>query len=158
MLLILFRHGEAEDVGPDEPDSTRRLAPQGEADNQVSLRAIRQAGLRPEVIVHSPLVRARQTAQAAAEVLQPAGGLHADERLACGAELDEVRAVVADHPAEVLLLVGHNPDLSLIVGSLIGGGQVVMKTSGAACVSLATVEPGAGRLEWLIGPALFASG
>jgi phosphohistidine phosphatase len=111
--------------------------------------------VQPEVVVHSPLVRAVETAAMAGEILAPPGGLHEDERLACGASLADVRAVVAEHPGETVMLVGHNPDFSEITGELIGGGNVALRTSGIACVSLPLVAAGAGVLEWLIKPRLF---
>jgi phosphohistidine phosphatase len=155
MLLYLFRHGEAEKGAPGEADAQRRLAPQGEAENRLCLQAVRRAGRGPEVIVSSPLVRAAQTAEMAGRILAPPGGVHEDDRLACGAQLADVRAVAQAYPAEALMLVGHNPDLSEIVGELIGDARVVLKTSGLACVSLPVVEAGAGQLEWLIKPRLF---
>ena len=158
MILILFRHGEAEEVEAGRSEALRGLTPEGVTANARSIRAIERAGLRPDLIAHSPLARAAQTAEAAAEILKPPGGVRADPRLAGGAGVDEVRGIAADYPGDALMLVGHNPDLSLIAGLLIGGGQLALKTSGVACVSLPVVEPGAGRLEWLIQPALCASG
>jgi len=157
MLLLLLRHGEAEEPGPGRPDAKRRLTPQGEAENRLCLEAVRRAGVRPDAIVHSPLVRAAQTAQAAAEFLEPPDGLNEDERLACGAELQDVAAISRQYGRETLMLVGHNPDLSLIAGELIGGAAVALKTSGIAAVRLPVVAAGAGELQWLIKPKLFAS-
>jgi len=157
MLLLLFRHGEAEEAGPGCPDAKRRLTPQGEAENRLCLEAVLRAGVRPDAIVHSPLVRAAQTAQAAAEVLEPPEGLHEDERLACGAELRDVEETATQHAVDTLMLVGHNPDFSVIAGELIGGGAVALKTSGIAAIQLPVVSAGAGELQWLIRPRLFAS-
>ena len=152
MLLVLFRHGDSEDFGADGTDASRCLTAHGQRENAASIRAIRRAGVRPDAIIHSPLVRAAQTAHAAAEVLQPPQGLRADGRLAGGADLQDVADMVVENPAEGLMLVGHNPDLALIAGALIGSGAVAMKTSGVACIDLPAVEPGMGRLEWLIRP------
>jgi phosphohistidine phosphatase len=156
MVLLFFRHGKAEVSAPGGSDAARRLTSRGKEGNRLVLAAVRRAGVRPDVIVHSPLVRAAQTAKTAGEVLQPSGGVRADDRLACGAELGAVREIVADNPAETLMLVGHNPDFAVIVGQLIGGAEVDLKTSGVACVSLPVVEAGAAQLEWLIKPSLFA--
>jgi len=155
MLLYFLRHGEAEKGAPGGADAQRRLTPEGEAENRLCLLAARRAGARPDAVVHSPLVRAAQTARMAAEILEPVGGARPDDRLACGAGLLEVQAVAEAYPAEALMLVGHNPDFSEIVGELIGEARVVLKTSGLACVSLPVVEAGAGQLEWLIKPKLF---
>jgi phosphohistidine phosphatase len=156
MILLFLRHGKAEIPSPGEPDAARRLTSRGKEGNRLVLAAVRRAGALPDAIVHSPLIRAAQTGQAAGEVLEPRGGVHADDRLACGAELREVQEIVADYPAKTLMLVGHNPDFAVIVGQLVGGAEVDLKTSGVACVSLPVVEAGAGQLEWLIKPSLFA--
>ena len=157
MLLLLFRHGEAEEPGPGRSDAKRRLTPEGEAENRLCLEAVRRAGVRPDAIVHSPLVRAAQTAQAARELLEPPDGIHEDERLACGAELRDVEEIVRQYPGDTLMLVGHNPDLSVIAGELVGGAGVALKTSGIAAIRLPVAAAGVGQLQWLIKPKLFAS-
>jgi len=154
MRLLLFRHGEAEELSSVGSDARRRLTPHGEEENRLALEAIRRAGVRPDAIVHSPLVRAAQTAQAAAKALDPPAGVHADDRLAGGAGLGEVQEIARDYPVETLMLVGHNPDFSTIVGDLLGGARVAVKTSGVACIDLPVVELGAGELQWLIKPKL----
>ena len=150
MHLLFFRHGEAEELGVAGTDAKRRLTPQGEAENRLALEAIQRAGVRLDVIVHSPLVRAAQTAEAAGTALGPPDGVHADDRLRGGAGLEEVQGIVRDYPAKALMLIGHNPDLSTIVGDLLGEARIALKTSGVACVELPVVEPGAGELQWLI--------
>jgi phosphohistidine phosphatase len=156
MLLLLFRHGEAEEPGPGRPDSKRRLTPQGQTENRRCLEAVLRAGARPDAIVHSPLVRAVQTAQAAAELLDPPAGLCEDEGLACGAQLRDVEEIARQHSVDTLMLVGHNPDFSVIAGELIGSAAVPLKTSGIAAIRLPVVSAGAGELQWLIKPKLFA--
>lgn len=155
MLLLLVRHGQAESIGPDGSDASRRLLPEGEAENRVCIQAVRRAGCRPDVIISSPLVRAAQTAQTAAEILDPPRGIREDERLVPGADLRHVRAIAADYDVDTLMLVGHNPDFSEIAGDLLGGAQVVLRTSGIACLRLRRVEFGQAELQWLIKPALF---
>jgi phosphohistidine phosphatase len=110
--LILVRHAEAE---PGRPDELRRLTPAGAAAAR-DLGA-RLAAERPDAVVSSPLVRARATAAAIAE----AAGVEpeADERLAPGATLDDVRAAVAGR-GETVVAVGHVPDLPDAVLELTG--------------------------------------
>ncbi|MBM3498210.1 MAG: phosphohistidine phosphatase [Armatimonadetes bacterium] len=156
MVLLFLRHGEAEKGSRDVSDSQRRLVEVGRIENRLCLEAARRAGARPDAIVTSPLVRAVETADMAAETFGLPRAMRSDERLACGAGLADVREVVAAHRVETLMLVGHNPDFSEVVGELIGEARVTLKTSGMACVTLPVVAPGAGRLEWLIKPSLFA--
>ena len=76
--LYLVRHAKA---APGDPDELRPLTPEGR--EEARRLAERLAAERPDAVVTSPLLRARETA----EVLARACGLEAvpDERLAPGA-------------------------------------------------------------------------
>ena len=112
MRLILVRHAEAE---PGNPDAARRLTPAGEA--AARELGARLAAERPDAVVSSPLVRALATASAIAE----AAGVEAeaDERLAPGATVDDVRAAVVGR-GDTVVAVGHVPDLPDAVLELTG--------------------------------------
>jgi phosphohistidine phosphatase len=107
MRLFLVRHAEA---APGEPDDLRPLTTAG----RTTARALGEqlAGEQPEAVISSPLLRARETA----EQIARAAGLEpeADERLAPGATLADVRAAVAGR-GETVVAVGHQPDCSEIV-------------------------------------------
>jgi len=110
--LFLVRHAEA---APGEPDDLRPLTPAGR-DAARALGA-ELAAEEPEVVLSSPLLRARETAAAIAD----AAGLEAmpDERLAPGATADDVRGAAAGR-GETVVAVGHQPDCSEIVLALTG--------------------------------------
>jgi phosphohistidine phosphatase SixA len=110
--LFLVRHAEA---APGEPDDLRPLTPAGR--DAARDLARRLAVEHPEAVVSSPLLRARETAAAIAE----AAGLAAetDERLAPGANADDVRAVTAGR-GDTVVAVGHQPDCSEVVLALTG--------------------------------------
>lgn len=158
MELIFFRHGDAEDVGPNGSDHARRLTSRGELESERVARFILASGLAPGEVVSSPLVRARQTAERVARVLGCGPEPQTDDRLKSGARVEDIEGVVADYPAQRILLVGHEPDFSQVVSALIGGGRLDMKKSGAACVTLSVVQTGAGRLQWLVRPDLIPRG
>jgi phosphohistidine phosphatase SixA len=107
--LFVVRHAEA---APGEPDDLRPLTDAGRA----TARNLgeRLASKDPKAVLSSPLLRARETAEAIAR----AAGLTAqvDERLAPGANADEVRALAQDGT----VIVGHQPDCSEIVLALTG--------------------------------------
>jgi phosphohistidine phosphatase SixA len=112
--VYLCRHAEA---APGDPDELRELTPVGR--EQARGLGERLAGLvePPVLVLTSPLVRARQTAQA----IQDATGLPClvDPRLAPGATADGLREAVSgtDGPTVV---VGHQPDCSAIAFALTG--------------------------------------
>jgi phosphohistidine phosphatase len=125
--LILVRHARA---APGQPDALRPLTTSGH------LAAIdlgeQLAKKRPDAIVSSPLLRARETAAAIAKVagLEPI----VDERLAPGATAADVRLAIADRGSTVIT-VGHQPDCSEIMLELTGR-EVEFPTAGFAEVEL----------------------
>jgi phosphohistidine phosphatase SixA len=112
VLLYLVRHAEA---ASGEPDELRPLTPAGREAARAVGRQLAGEGL--EAVLTSPLLRARETADAIAK----ASGLEAeaDERLAQGATVDDVRAAVAGR-GERVAVVGHQPDCSLIATAVSG--------------------------------------
>jgi len=112
--VYLCRHAQA---APGEPDESRRLTPDGEEQAVRLGEHLASAEPPPTVVLSSPLLRARQTA---AFVARTTGAeLRVDARLAPGAGVAELRAVVGEvgKPAAT---VGHQPDCSEIAIALTG--------------------------------------
>ena len=155
MELYFLRHGSAERRSEWQgEDAERTLTDEGAAGVRRLVRALAASGLKVDVIVSSPLVRARQTADIAAEELKHAPGVLLDARLAGGLDRQSLAALLAslDRPRRVLL-VGHEPDFSLTVGELTGG-SVVCKKGGLARVDITDEEALRGQLVWLLPPRL----
>jgi len=55
--------------------------------------------------------------------------------------------------AKALMLVGHEPDFSQLIGELIGGGRVTCKKGSLACVELNNTSL-QGELVWLVPPSV----
>jgi phosphohistidine phosphatase len=153
MDLYFLRHGDAEPASAATPDPARRLTERGRRETHAVAEALHRAGLRPEAILTSPLARARETG----EILQEVFGVSArtDERLDSGCGLGAIQAVMSERSEQRVLFVGHEPDLSTIVGRLIGSARVQMRKSGSAHVQAERVEPGQGIRVWLHTPQLF---
>ena len=127
MRLILVRHAEA---APGDPDELRALTSEG---RKVARElAERLAHERPDAVVSSPLLRARETAAPIAA----AAGLEAetDDRLRPGATVDDVRGAVGGR-GETVVAVGHVPDLADVVLALTGR-EVRFPAGGLAEVEL----------------------
>ncbi len=160
MRLYFLRHGKAESRSTWQgDDAARPLTPEGEEAMRREARTLREMDLKLDAIVTSPLVRARRTAVVVADELGLAGELVDDQRLAPGFDARRLAQLAAAHaPAGALLLVGHEPDLSLTVSELIGGGSIVFKKGGLARVDLDAPRAGGGELVWLLTPPLLGSG
>jgi phosphohistidine phosphatase len=125
--VIVVRHAKA---APGEPDDLRPLTDQGREAARMLGELL--AEREPDAVVSSPLLRARETALAIAG----AAGVEADvdERLAPGADADDLRAAV-DGRGETVVTVGHEPDCSEIVLALTGR-EVQFPTAGFAEIDL----------------------
>jgi len=154
MELYFFRHGDAEPIRPGGADGERQLSERGREDVLAVARALSAAGVQPQAIFTSPLLRAGQTGQILAEKLGVAA--EAVKALGPGCRVGDVQVLLADRALDRVMLVGHEPDVGMIVGDLIGGATVRFQTGAAARVDAEFVEPGQGVLVWLLTPALAA--
>ena len=112
MRLFVVRHAEA---APGDPDELRPLTDAGRAAARALGDRLAERGL--DAVLSSPLLRARETAEA---IARPAGLVaEPDERLAPGADADTVREAVAGR-GDTVVTVGHQPDCSEIVLALSG--------------------------------------
>ena len=104
--------------------------------------------VRPALILSSPLPRAWQTAEIAAEHLKLKP--QKDAALAHGFNVEKLRKMIARRKKTDLMIVGHEPSFSAVIRKLTGG-DVKLAKGGIARVDL---EDGAesGRLIWLIPP------
>lgn len=119
---------------------------------RAAARGMRALGIAPGLVLTSPLVRCRQTADIVCEAL---GGTPVDDpRLTPGMRLGDLEDALLDHPdAAVPLVCGHEPDLSQIVAELTGGGMVDFKKGSLAILDVESPRPGWGRLRALYPPA-----
>ena len=125
MQLVIVRHAEA---APGDPDELRPLTPRGRA----QARRLGETLPRPDAVLSSPLLRARESAGAIAR----AHGLDADVdgRLAPGAAPADVRDAVEGR-GELVVVVGHQPDCGLVAAAL-GAGEIPFPPAGHCIVRL----------------------
>jgi phosphohistidine phosphatase len=148
MQLYFLRHGEADWPGWTKPDDERPLTDFGKKEVRQVAKFLNRLKVKPDVIVSSPLPRALQTAEAAAEQLKTK--LRQDEALEPGFGISELSTVLKRHPSKVLMLVGHEPDFSSVISALTGG-FIKMSKTGVALVDI-DPETEKGRLLWLFPP------
>jgi len=152
-----MRHGRAEEESGDGSDASRRLTPEGEERIRNEAAGLKYMCVRPDLILASTRLRARQTAEIVAQAL--GSSLTLESKLAHGCSLSNLAEVLARHlEPESVLVVGHNPDMSLIAGSLVGGKNLALSPGGVVFLET-DLEPGKGRLVKLLTPeALMAAG
>jgi phosphohistidine phosphatase len=110
--IFLVRHAEA---APGEPDALRPLTDEGRA----AARALGEklAAQHPDAVLCSPLLRARQTAEAIAQAAHLEA--YPDDRLGPGADVASLSNAVGGQGGTIVV-VGHQPDCSEIVLALTG--------------------------------------
>jgi phosphohistidine phosphatase len=160
MNIYILRHGIAVDPGmPDFlHDADRPLTPKGERKLQDIAKAMLALELSFDVILSSPYVRARQTAELIAEAFGARKKVEFTESLTPGGSpkklVDLIRRL---EPApENVLLSGHEPYLSAFISLLISGDpglQIVMKKGGLCKLTVESLKAGrCAVLEWLLTP------
>lgn len=159
MRCYFLRHAIAGDPEKwDGSDYDRPLTRDGRAKMEREAKAIAELSLDLDCIVTSPLLRAKQTAAILAGRLDMSDRLVEDERLDGGFNVERLGEVLqAQAGAEAVVLVGHEPSMSAVIGRVIGGARVELKKAALAGVDLA--EPGStsGTLICLIPPRVLVT-
>ena len=156
--LYLIRHGVAEQQGEAWPDDTKRpLSDNGMSRLRKSARGLAALGVSVDVVVTSPLVRTKQTADIVAEAFDPRPPIVTADALAPGGS---VQAVFADLEKQSrrkrVALVGHEPGIGELAARLAGSRHPFEFKKGAACrIDVETLPPaGPGTLRWFLTPKI----
>lgn len=159
MIVYLVRHAIAEERGKSKlPDDERPLTAEGIAKMKVAARGLRALDVTLDLVLTSPLRRARETAAIVAKTL---GGVPVEELSALAPGRSPVMVLrklrrVSHHDA--VALVGHRPEISelaayLLTGSTAAGASLPFKKGAIARfeIDFAATRSRA-VLEWLLQP------
>ena len=156
--LYLIRHGVAEERGEAWPDDAKRpLTQDGMSKLRKSVRALKNLGVVLDVIVTSPLVRTRQTAEIFAAGFDPHPHVVTAESLEPGGT---VSAVLSDLEKQAkrghIALVGHEPGIGELAARLVGTRHPIPFKKGAVCrIDVEGLpSPGPGDLRWFLTPKI----
>ena len=157
MQLVIIRHAIAVARGtPDVPDDERPLTKSGKRRFKEAARGLARICRRPDVLLTSPLPRAADTAEIAADAW---GGITpASEPALAHGTPDEILALLSEYPADRrIAIVGHEPMLSALLARLLGSNDGVgftLRKGGVAHLDVPG-QPGNGaRLDWLLRPRI----
>src|ERR1700751_3336472 len=148
MELYFLRHGEADWPNWNKSDDERPLTKRGKREMREAAKFLGRLKVGPNMIVTSPLPRAAETAEIAADYLK--AKLRKDELLAPGFGMSELRTALKRHHAKVLMLVGHEPDFTTVISELTGAALKLSK-AGVALLDV-NAESEEGKLLWLFPP------
>ena len=160
MNLYILRHGIAVERGTPgcKTDAGRPLTPKGTRQLRQIAGAMQNLDLSFNLILSSPFLRARQTAEIVAQSLRRKKRLAFSDELTPGGNPKAlIQQLIELKPApENVLLVGHEPYLSELIGRLISGGttaDIELKKGGLAKLEVASLRFGrCATLAWLLTP------
>ncbi len=157
MQIYLLRHGDAEDSSR-IPDNERSLTPEGRRKLGAVLLRARDAGAAPGLVLASPLRRAQETAELAAQILGAHTQVLGTDALLPDAAPAEVWNELRIHREQPqVLLASHEPLLSQTVAYLLGAPEaaIEMKKATLARVDVEQLDAAPkGVLRWLVPPPM----
>lgn len=158
MELYLLRHGISEDGHAGLPDEERQLTPEGRKKLREVLKVAADAGVSPTFVLTSPLVRAVQTAEIAAEELKFRGDLVRTRSLIPDADPRETWNDIRTHRDQAqLLLSSHNPLCASLSAYLLGSRELWVDYKKGALMRIDFDRLGPephGVLRWFLVPKL----
>lgn len=162
MEIYIIRHGDA--IDRDDPqvtsDAMRWLTDKGRDEVAIGARLLAMLGVVPDLVLTSPMVRARQTAEIIADLIGLASRPEVSEHLVYGGSLAGVLEDVLQRGSpKRVVLAGHMPSVGSLVGYLAWGMpelDVPFRTGEVCRVDLPddAPAPGYGDLRWLIPPKI----
>jgi phosphohistidine phosphatase len=156
--VFLIRHGLAEERGDAWPDDAKRpLTDDGMSRMRKSVRGLSRLGVSFDLVLTSPLVRAKQTAEIAAAGVSPRPSIVTTDALSPDGSFAAVIADLEKHARKMrIALVGHEPGIGELAARLIGSRHAIEFKKGAVCrIDLETLPPsGPGDLRWLLTPRI----
>jgi phosphohistidine phosphatase len=157
--LYLVRHGIAAARGDAWPDDAKRpLVHKGVTRLRRETEGLSALGVTFDVVLTSPLTRARQTAELIAEAVSGRPPVHAMESLSPGGTHASFLEELAKYAkrASRIACVGHEPDLGQLASRLIGARRPLEFKKGAICrIDLDGVPlNGPGHLRWFVTPRM----
>ncbi|MEI8013156.1 MAG: histidine phosphatase family protein [Candidatus Omnitrophota bacterium] len=137
MILYVMRHAEAVEGNETLQDEWRYLTEGGRLVAKKMSSLIAKNGPKPRLTITSPLTRAVQTAEIAAEKACRKNIVIASGLLLPGADISELITYIKGlTDAKRVLLVGHEPQLGSFVATLLGRTDEVVALKKGACVTL----------------------
>jgi len=159
--LFLIRHGIAEERGDAWPDDTKRpLSENGIERLRKAARGLARLDVSIDLVLTSPLVRARQTADVVASAFDPRPSIVTIESLAPEGNYTALVADLEKHARRTrIALVGHEPSMGELAARLIGSRHSFEFKKGGVCrIDVDDIPPaGPGDLRWMLPPRVLAA-
>jgi phosphohistidine phosphatase len=155
-VIVLLRHGIAEEPTAGKTDAERVLTPEGHARMMKLASGLERAFPKAQIIYSSPLVRATQTAQWVSKAYRSRVKVNQTEALAPGATPEEFIEFLRKVPERRIIAVGHEPVLTHHAVALLGltSARHGLELKKGACYALRLHGDEDAVLEWMLSPRI----
>lgn len=164
MKIYLIRHSNAVEPGQAGAgnDNLRPLTENGRDKMRKIAFTLKKLGVKPDLIVSSPYLRARETAGILAKVLKYKKELlFSDSLVPTGTPGKIIGEINEKYNVNGLMLVGHEPCLGILIGTLTAGNPglaIDLKKGGVCCISSDNLHTDRRAvLEWLLPPMILTA-
>jgi len=157
MNIYLIRHGEAEQTSEGKPHEERLLTSNGIEIFKASIEMWKNFVDNFDIILASPLKRAKQSANILNSVFKSAFDVIEEICLLNGGITEDLLSVARSLDLNEVAMVGHQPDLGIHLASMIGSKEANFKLLPASIAKIYFKERpviGKGVLEFLIPPLI----
>jgi len=157
LKLWLGRHGEAVDVDVVGSDFERVLSDYGRRQVRQMTNWLMTREPSPELILHSPLVRARQTAETIAAEIGNGVVVMEEGNLSPGFSTAALLHRLRESGATRVVCIGHQPDIGRCTTEITGGRALISPGTLVGIEFHGNPAIGTGSLRWLVDPFWFGS-
>ena len=155
MELYLLRHGDAEDKKAGERDEDRALTESGREQIRKAAELLKKGKVEAGLILTSPLLRARQTAEIVSKILNYDDEVKELNALIVGSSPEKLLGELSKYSkVENVVVVGHQPHLAHCIAYLTGEdeGKLTIEKGACCLVSLPSIGKAKGELRWIKRP------
>jgi phosphohistidine phosphatase len=157
--LYLLRHGMAvPHETPEYADDERPLTPKGERRMRQIGYGLKRLGLKVDRILTSPLPRAYRTAEIVARVIGEPDLIETADELRAQESADSIANWLGTRAEERLMIVGHNPAFSDLIGRLVVGDASTrlceLRKGGVVALVPRPGEASRMAIDWIARPRL----
>jgi phosphohistidine phosphatase len=150
-----MRHGLAEEPTPNGEDGARRLTPQGVDKISKAAIGLRSAGFVVEMILTSPITRARETAELVAREFERLKPRVVPELTTGASPAGALDALARTQLPETVMAIGHEPTLSRLASLMLSGSSesidLKLKPGGVIALEFGDrIDKGAAKLRWMM--------
>jgi phosphohistidine phosphatase len=162
MKLYILRHTDAatRDAKKFPDDAVRPLTKKGIKNIKKVVKFLKAAEIKPDLILTSPTLRTMDTSKGIRKGLKIASKkvIALDALLPEGTRGQLITAINESYNVDALMIVGHEPNLSMLISKLVSGDETLlihMKKAGLCCLTIDNLVDGkCAILEWLLDPTL----